>query len=940
MNITRRGFLKGVAVTGAATLVGTNGKKLLAPQQAKAIQVKNIQYTYKPNICNFCANVCGIQVKVASISGKPDRLMKIDGNMYHPYNKGVICARGQSGISSIYNKDRIKKPLIRIEGSKRGEWKFREASWQEAFNYMMNKLKNIKPYEMALMGGWQGCAFYGSYLLPFVVAAQIPTLYGSPIQHCVGSEHLGLHTVFGNYNTHDEVVCDYDRARYILAVRSNGSLAGISTGRAHRFGAGIKNGAKVVVLDPRVSELAAKADEWIPIRPGTDNAFALAMLHVILREQVDGIPLYDEETLRFFTNAPFLAYKDEKGNLQLLADVDKDGAVEAWYVYDELSNSVQKVFGFYNTNKISKDNKVLKPALFTKNLNVNGKSVKTVFEYLMDYTQNFTPEWASKITDVPASTIRRIAIEFATMKPAIIEPGIYDSRYENTIQLRKTLAIIQAITSGYDKPGTWIPSGAYKMAIKDFFEFTKKNGNKITIPVKGYPDGDIPGILRVLTVGFKYFFNPKTWTHGYPSIQWAYLQTELSKGKETTVFPYLTDTGLLESTKKEVFWNGQPYQLKAVFLYALNLVRGDVETQRWKEFLTNLDLVVGFDIMPSDTMLYADVIFPDIPYILKKDIIFDINTSHDYTFGTREPAMPKDGDEMHALDFMYMLSKAMNMPWLDTMAELYQYWKWDKKELNQKCEESWNKYGTIIPAIRELQLRKIALELKEYKGISKTVQELEEEISEKGIITVMDREELMAKYSVPWHQPVPTPSGRMEIYSNIFATLQNMFGYKPNYDPLIAYIPPKWKGDIAPEDVKLEENEFFITHGKVPIQSHTSAVTVDNPILVSIGKWKEGIYYGIWINDKKAKSLGIKEGDDIWVINAMYPNLKVKGKAHLTKLIRPDTIFIPAAFGATSEKLTYGKGLGVSISDLMPYRPEPVVGGYRANEFTVKIVKA
>lgn len=938
MKITRRGFLKGMAATGAATLVG---KKLLTPEQAKAIQTKNIQYAYKPNICNFCANACGIQVRVASISGKPNRLMKIEGNIHHPYNRGVACARGQSGISYIYDKDRIKKPLIRIEGSKRGEWKFREASWQEAFNYMMNKLKDIKPYEMALMGGWQGCAFYGTYLLPFVVAAQIPTLFGSPIQHCVGSEHLGLHTVFGNYNTHDEVVCDYDRAKYILAVRSNGSLAGISTGRAHRFGAGIKNGAKVVVLDPRASELAAKADEWIPIRPGTDNAFALAMLHVILREQKDGKPLYDEETLRFFTNAPFLAYKDEKGNLQLLSDVDKDGAVEAWYVYDELSNSVQKVFGFYNTNKISKDNKELKPALFTKNLNVNGKSVKTVFEYLMDYTQNFTPEWASKITDVPASTIRRIAIEFATMKPAIIEPGIYDSRYENTIQLRKTLAIIQAITSGYDKPGTWVTGGSYKMLINDFFEFTKKNGNKITIPVKGYPDVDIPGILRVLDVGFKYFFNPKAWTHGYPSIQWAYLQTELSKGKEATVFPFITDNGFYESTKKEVFWNGQPYQIKAVFIYALNLVRGDVESQRWKEFLTNLDLVVGFDTMPSDTMLYADVIFPDIPYILKKDVIFDLNTSHDYSFGTREAAMPKDGDEMHALDFMYMLSKAMNVPWLDTMAELYQYWKWDKKELNQKCEESWNKYGTIIPAIRELQLKnKVAPELKEYKGISKTVQELEEEISKKGVITVMDREELMAKYSVPWHQPVPTPSGRMEIYSNIFATLQNMFGYKPNYDPLIAYIPPKWKGDIAPEDVKLEENEFFITHGKVPLQSHTCAATVDNPILVSIGKWREGVYYGIWINEKKAKSLGIKEGDDILVINAMYPNLKVKGKAHLTKLIRPDTIFIPGAFGASSKKLTYGGGLGTPLNDLIPYRPEPVIGGYRANEFTVKVVKA
>jgi hypothetical protein len=72
----------------------------------------------------------------------------------------------------------------------------------------------------------------------------------------------------------------------------------------------------------------------------------------------------------------------------------------------------------------------------------------------------------------------------------------------------------------------------------------------------------------------------------------------------------------------------------------------------------------------------------------------------------------------------------------------------------------------------------------------------------------------------------------------------------------------------------------------------------------------------------------------------MYPNLKVKGKAHLTKPIRPDTIFIPGAFGASSKKLTYGCGLGTPLNDLIPYRPEPVIGGYRANEFTVKVVKA
>ena len=82
-----------------------------------------------------------------------------------------------------------------------------------------------------------------------------------------------------------------------------------------RFANGRKNGAKVVALDPRLSETAAKADEWIAIRPGTDLDFMLAMLKDMMEEGY-----YDSEFLRLHSNMPFLLYKDEAGEWQLATD--------------------------------------------------------------------------------------------------------------------------------------------------------------------------------------------------------------------------------------------------------------------------------------------------------------------------------------------------------------------------------------------------------------------------------------------------------------------------------------------------------------------------------------------------------------------------------------------------------------------------------------------
>ena len=152
--ITRRDFLKGsVALAGAATALSflqLTSKKLNATE----VYTPGWNIEWRPNMCAFCANVCGEVVRVHK-KGNLARPLKLEGNENDNYNQGKLCARGQSGLKYLYNPDRITTPLIRIPGSKRGEWKFKKATWQEAYAYIMQKMMGVNYPALEMRGlGW------------------------------------------------------------------------------------------------------------------------------------------------------------------------------------------------------------------------------------------------------------------------------------------------------------------------------------------------------------------------------------------------------------------------------------------------------------------------------------------------------------------------------------------------------------------------------------------------------------------------------------------------------------------------------------------------------------------------------------------------------------------------------------------------------------------
>jgi anaerobic selenocysteine-containing dehydrogenase len=422
--LSRRQFLK--------TTAGGTGLTLLAPLnglQSHASDSGHMEIETSHSICNFCSSLCNLKVKTENRSGRK-RIVKLTGNPDSTLNRGKLCARGQSGLRQVYDPDRIKTPLIRVEGSKRGEYAFRSASWEEAWDYIAQKKANadLKPWEWTMVGGWTSCVFYMNWAIPFAMSNGVPNIIASPMQHCVTTGHLGTDVVTGNFNIHDEILPDFDNARYILFVANNASIGAVSTCRMVRFAQGRKNGAKVVALDPRRSETAAKADEWIAIRPGTDLAFLLAMMRVMMKEGY-----YDATFLKRHTNMPFLLYRDEAGEWQPLTDAEGRPRVVA-----EGTRDLVTLKKFSNDKRDNIEGRVICPELNPPaDLLIDGKPVKSVFQAQLEELESYTPEWAAVSTGIDADTLHRIAREFGTSRPAIIDPGWHGARFGNMMMKRR-----------------------------------------------------------------------------------------------------------------------------------------------------------------------------------------------------------------------------------------------------------------------------------------------------------------------------------------------------------------------------------------------------------------------------------------------------------------------------------------------------------------------
>jgi len=331
-----------------------------------------------PTLCWIGKQDCGILAR--RIGG---RVVKLEGHPAHPRNRGTLCPKGVAQIMALYDPNRVKAPLVRInEKGVPGRW--RAVSWDEATDLVAARIKEVRAKNPRLLlwqkGRSKAEAFYDEAFVKATGALKMG--HGA---YCSDAGYRACEYTIGPTGV---LHPDFRHTRFLLAWGWNLTNAGGNKlcwiTYPQQLLAARERGLKIVVIDPRLRGAGPFADEWLPIRPATDLALALAFCHVLIRQGT-----IDRQYLTRYTNAPFLV-KDDGYFLRV------DGKEQVW---DERAGRPRPA-----------DAPGVAPALDGEFV-AAGVRVKTAFRLLREHVARCTPQWAAEICGVPADQIVRVATE-------------------------------------------------------------------------------------------------------------------------------------------------------------------------------------------------------------------------------------------------------------------------------------------------------------------------------------------------------------------------------------------------------------------------------------------------------------------------------------------------------------------------------------------------
>jgi len=497
--ITRRKFLQVTGgISGTAAAVSGTAHAVPHPPGWRGDQRVQLIATN----CEMCFWRCGVMAEVAD-----GKLLKLQGNPHHPMTKGKLCARGNAGVALLNDPDRLKYPQIRV--GDRGEGRFKRVSWDEALDFLAERLNDLKkkygPESVAVFPHGVHSGFFSTLM----------RAYGTPnsaepaFAQCRGPRDIGYQLTFGRPVNSPEPI-DLEESKCIVLI---GSHIGenVFTSQVTAFAEGLAKGAKLIVVDPRFSTAASKANWWLPIKPGTDTALLLAWMNVIIDEK-----LYDADYL----------------------DKYADGLKE-----------------------------------------------------LEAHVQSYTPEWAEKITEIPAAQIRDTAHAMAEARPAVaIHPGRHVTWYGNDTQRARGMAILTALLGAYGrKGGMFLPT---RLA-------------QGRIPLPAMPESEKDAASRANGI--------------YP------LATEEAHG----LTQVLIDTTL----------TGNPYRINGWIVYGQNILESIPMRQRTLEAMKKLEFMAVVDVLPTEQTRYADLVLPEATYLERYDPPAIVTTHKRPFVAIRQPAV-------------------------------------------------------------------------------------------------------------------------------------------------------------------------------------------------------------------------------------------------------------------------------------------------------------
>lgn len=808
---TRRSFLKwSSALAGAAIASGILWDDKLGLFREASAQEKSLkegEWIYSN--CNMCGGQSGIKVKVvngravkiegianpnniANISTNYDKALSELGALYNDKDAaGRLCSKGNSGLRALYDPDRLKTPMVRV--GERGSGKWKAISWDDAITQVADNLQKIKDKY-----GAESVAWFSEDHCFTHIQQDFCKMYGTPNYHnhanlCDVARKASFKLVMGN----ERPLADFEDTSYALVFGWNllGAtkwilLPGIwNRGRA--------KGAKMVYVDPFCSQTGAKSDQWVPLRPGTDGAMALAIGHVLIKKDL--------------TNKAF---------------------IDEWCVgFDEYAK----------------------------------------------YVADKTPEWAEKITSVPAKTIEQIATEMGELakagKPVCIDTWSGPGHHTNATLGGYAITVLPALLGMIDKPGTIMEPS--------------KIGNK-----HHSLDFDAPSLKkpRVDGKGTKYIL-------GHSSGIYVETRDVVLSGKESS--------------------QGSGVPKAGVFVYQ-NFVMSVPNSKKNIDFIKKLEYVVVNDTHMSETAELADIVIPGSVYLERYDF-----TGYWVTWpvlGLRKPVVKSVINGLTEVEFWMAVMKKLGMKdkkgYAPTEHSYDAYYADEYTPTAYAKEQNWEAYKKSTLAMTgKTEYEKFRKEVKMPEG--GTVDE------KTGVVKDKDGKAVGVKIGDKVMKGFDTPTRKLEITST--------FLKKNKHSGLPEYSDPEDKptSEFPLHLINFKQNEH--THSRTFNNDYLMEMKPDNPLIInSATAAKMGLKDGdaIWIESPFAKAKGT-----VQVSERIHPEVVAlqHGYGHWG--------FGKVAQGSMNE-INRWSPAGTDDGQFLPGKAEKFSGMAVHKEIGVKLVKA
>lgn len=610
--------------------------------------------------CYMCACRCGIKVHLRN-----GEVRYIEGNPDHPLNKGVICAKGSSGIMKQYSPARLTKPLKRKAGTERGAGEFEEISWDEAFSTLEERLRHLRatdPKKFALFTGRdQMQALTGLFARQFGTPN-----YAAHGGFCSVNMAAGMiYTIGGSFWEFGGP--DLDRSKLFVMFgtaedhHSNPMKTALSKFK--------RNGGRFVSINPVRTGYSAIADEWVPIKPGTDGALLLALIHELI-----ALGLYDREFLARYTNAGQLVNQDAQGDEFGMFLRKEDG--------DKVNPLRPANFWWWDrhTGKpVADHTEGTDPALMGQFKMPDGTPAVPSFQLLADRVKPYTAEWAAGITGVPAETIRRLAHEMGiTARDQKIELPIawtdsWGKKHEsvkgnpvsfhamrglaahsNGFQTIRALAILMSLLGTIDRPGGFRHKAPYPRAVPPNARPPKgPQAVKPNTPLDGAPLGwpESPDDLFVDEQG-----GPVRIDKGF---SWEHP---------------LSAHGLMHNAITNA-WRGDPYPIDTLLIFMANMAwNSTMNTSEVRKMLNDkredgeykIPFLVVCDAFQSEMTAFADLVLPDTTYLERHDVMSFLDRPISEFDGpvdsVRIPVVPPKGECKPFQEVLVELASRLKFP--------------------------------------------------------------------------------------------------------------------------------------------------------------------------------------------------------------------------------------------------------------------------------------